>query len=62
MFGTLLSRFDEETLSMGTLTYHDAFAILKKAIACYFISISILNRGPDLSGKQVASSTASFKQ
>ncbi len=63
LFCTLSSRLDEETLSMESLSYIEAFAILKKAIGCYFISESIVEKGPSVSVKQVASvMTASFIQ
>ena len=55
LFCTLSSRLDEETLSMESLSYIEAFAILKKAIGCYFISESIVEKGPSVSVKQVAS-------
>ena len=56
---TLSSWLDEETLSMECLSYSEAFAIL---IGCYFISESIVEKGPSVSVKQVLCLTASFIQ
>ena len=40
---------------MERLSYNEAFVILKKAIGCYFIGESIVEKGPSVSVKQVAS-------
>lgn len=55
MFCTLSSRLDEETLSLESLSYIEAFTLLRKAIGCYFISESIVEKGPSVSVKHAAS-------